>query len=30
LLDADGLLIAKIAQDSVSVCYERLCHWSSQ
>jgi hypothetical protein len=29
LLDTDGLLIAKIAQDSVSVCFERLCHWSS-
>ena len=27
LLDTDGLVIAKIAQDSVSVCFERLCHW---
>jgi hypothetical protein len=30
LLDTDGLLIAKIAYDSSSVCFERLCHWSSR
>jgi hypothetical protein len=30
LLDTDGVLIAQIAQDSVSVCFERLCHWSSR
>jgi hypothetical protein len=29
-LDTDWLLIAKIAQDSVSVCFERLCHRSSR
>jgi hypothetical protein len=29
-LDTDGLLIAKIAQDSVSICFERLCHGSSR
>jgi hypothetical protein len=29
LLDSDGILIAKIAQDSAPVCFERLCHWSS-
>src|SRR5580693_1929512 len=30
LLDTDGLLIAKIAQDSLSVFFKRLCHWSSR
>src|SRR5271163_486983 len=30
LLDADGILIAKIAQDAVSVGFEGLCHWSSR
>jgi hypothetical protein len=29
-LHGDGLLIAKIAEDSNSICFERLCHCSSR